>query len=188
MALLAKQGWRFIQNPSSLVAKIFREKYFRSSSFLEAKLGHCPSLIWRSVWKAADLLRKGLRWRVGDGKNIKIWGQRWVPIPSTFCIQSPVSLLDKEAKVCELMKGNGEWDDLLIKRIFNKEEAEVISSIPLSRMVVEDKIVWSYDEKGQFSVKSAYILEFDSKRAKEQREVKLQGEEKWIEGGKTCGI
>ncbi|XP_035545169.1 uncharacterized protein LOC118348227 [Juglans regia] len=33
-------------------------------------------------------------------------------------------------------------------------------------MEVEDKLVWSYDEKGQFSVKSAYILEFDSKRAK----------------------
>lgn len=87
--------------------------------------------------------------------------------------------MDKEAKVCELMKGCGEWNDLLIKNIFNKEEAEVITSIPLSRMEVEDKLVWNYDKKGQFSVKSAYILEFDSKRAK-------RGEPSRGRGGDRC--
>lgn len=86
LALLAKQGWRLIQNPRSMVAMIFREKYFRSSSFLEAKLGHCPSLIWRSIWNATELLRKGLRWRVGNEKNIKIWGQKWIPSSSTLSI------------------------------------------------------------------------------------------------------
>lgn len=45
MALLAKQGWIIIQNSKSMVTKIFKEKYFRSTSLLEAKLGHKPFFI-----------------------------------------------------------------------------------------------------------------------------------------------
>ncbi|XP_042939564.1 uncharacterized protein LOC122274607 [Carya illinoinensis] len=66
LALLAKQGWRFLLNPRSLVAKIFKEKYYRSGPLLEAKLGHRPSFIWRSVWGALKLLWEGLRWRVWE--------------------------------------------------------------------------------------------------------------------------
>lgn len=39
LALLAKQGWR-LQYPESLVAKIMREKYFSSDSFLMASVGN----------------------------------------------------------------------------------------------------------------------------------------------------
>jgi hypothetical protein len=37
--LLAKQRWRLLQNPYSMVGKILKEKYFPNESFLEAKLG-----------------------------------------------------------------------------------------------------------------------------------------------------
>lgn len=44
-ALLAKQVWRLIQEPSSLAGQILKAKYFHSFDILEAKLGHNPSLI-----------------------------------------------------------------------------------------------------------------------------------------------
>jgi hypothetical protein len=34
LALFAKQGWRLLQRPDTLVATIFREKYFPNGSFL----------------------------------------------------------------------------------------------------------------------------------------------------------
>lgn len=62
LALLGKQGWRLLSNAHSLASHIYKEKYFPNSNFLEVKLGHNPSYIWRS------LLEDGARWKVGSGK------------------------------------------------------------------------------------------------------------------------
>jgi hypothetical protein len=75
-AMLAKQGWRILQNPSSLMTTIIKAKYFPHGDFLNASLGNKPSFAWRSIWHAKELLSQGLLWRVGDGQSIKIWGDR----------------------------------------------------------------------------------------------------------------
>ncbi|KAA3477311.1 Ribonuclease H-like superfamily protein [Gossypium australe] len=59
IALLAKQGWRLICYPDSLLAR---------------SLGNLPSFTWR----IKDLLEKGMRWRVGSGEHISIWNGAWV--------------------------------------------------------------------------------------------------------------
>ncbi|XP_042944625.1 uncharacterized protein LOC122278510 [Carya illinoinensis] len=63
LALLAKKGWRLLQNTSSMATKIMKEKYFNDKSLLAAKLGHRLSYLWRSVWNAMSLLKEGLRWK-----------------------------------------------------------------------------------------------------------------------------
>ncbi|KAF5450457.1 hypothetical protein F2P56_030810 [Juglans regia] len=59
LALLAKQGWRILQNENSIAAKILKEKYYKNKSLLDASLGHRPSFLWRSVWNALSLLKEG---------------------------------------------------------------------------------------------------------------------------------
>lgn len=38
MAMLRKQGWRLIQNPNSLISRVFKARYF-PRTYLEARLG-----------------------------------------------------------------------------------------------------------------------------------------------------
>jgi len=45
LAMLGKQGWKFITKPNSLVARIFKARYFPSGSYLTATLGHNPSYV-----------------------------------------------------------------------------------------------------------------------------------------------
>ncbi|KAF5443039.1 hypothetical protein F2P56_035634 [Juglans regia] len=146
------------EDSRSMAARVFKEKYFKIVPLTEAKLGNRPSYIWRSVCGALNLLKDGLRWRVGNGTNIKIWGQKWLPTPSSFCVQAPCTILDQEAKVSELIT-SGEWNEPFIKSIFYKGEAEHIWSLPISRMEAEDKLIWGYTKKGVFAVNSAYQME-----------------------------
>jgi hypothetical protein len=46
---------------------------------------------------------EGLIWRIGDGKRVKIWGDKWVPQPPTFKIQSPSNSLPIDAMASELI-------------------------------------------------------------------------------------
>ena len=72
-SLLAKQGWRLFKQPQSLVAQVLKAKYHKNTSFLDAKIGRNPSYVWRSICEGQQLLKMGLRWRVGNGKNINPW-------------------------------------------------------------------------------------------------------------------
>lgn len=70
--LLAKQGWRLLQNPESLVAKVIKARYYKNTDFLNAKVGLSPSFIWRSILWGRQVLQKGTRWRIGNGEKIQI--------------------------------------------------------------------------------------------------------------------
>lgn len=63
-ALLAKQAWRNLHYPDSLLAKVFKARYFPRSSILKANIGYNPSLVWRSIRWGSELLQQGIRWRV----------------------------------------------------------------------------------------------------------------------------
>jgi hypothetical protein len=102
-ALLAKQIWRLIEDPSSLVARIMKAKYHPRCSVMEALLGTKPSFAWRSISSAQPMIKNGLVWRVGNGRDINIWGEKWLPIPTTFAVQTPRRFMVEQARVVELI-------------------------------------------------------------------------------------
>lgn len=77
-ALLAKQGWRFLCDSTSLVHRVMSAKYYKHGSFMKAMRGYDPGFVWRSIWGAKALLLEGLKWRVGDGSRIRVWDEAWL--------------------------------------------------------------------------------------------------------------
>ena len=161
-ALVAKQSWRIIQAPESLLARVMKEKYFRHSGFMEAQVGSNPSYIWRSILWGREVIHKGLRWRIRDGKLVKVYQSGWLPRPETFKPISPPSLpLDTTVSV--LIDEDHCWRDDAIRKHFHQEDAAQILKIPLPRQPSLDQVLWHYDKKGNYSVKSGYQLALQMK-------------------------
>ena len=159
LAMLAKQGWRMLEEPSSLMAYLYKAKYFSNCDVLGASIGSNPSYAWRSINKSLEVLKQGTRWRVGNGKLIHIWDDKWLPIPTTYkVISSPKdfgdfpmvsSLIDEDIKM---------WRRDMLVEIFLLFEVNTILNISLSHHLPEDSIIWVGNKKRIFSVKSAYYV------------------------------
>ena len=49
LAMLAKQGWRLLQDTESLLYRCFKARYFPRSNFLEATDVPNSSYVWKSL-------------------------------------------------------------------------------------------------------------------------------------------
>lgn len=108
-ALLAKQAWTIVRYPNSLVAKKFKVNYFPHCSILEARVSPVASYMWRPIVSVRPLLAKGLKRVMGDGREIDISQDPWVPsLPIFRVCNGDAPPADSASKVFELIK-NGEW-------------------------------------------------------------------------------
>ena len=78
LALLGKQGWNLLTKPHTLVARVFKEKYFPSRKYISSNLGSNPSFVWKSIWLTKEVVRLGYRMRIGSGKITRVWNDPWV--------------------------------------------------------------------------------------------------------------
>ncbi|KAL6526559.1 hypothetical protein OROGR_015649 [Orobanche gracilis] len=167
-ALLAKQGWRLSSCPDALMTKCLKAKYFPRSHFIHASVGYVPSYTWRSIQQASWVIKKGSYWRIGDGSNVRIWCDNWLPNQrghSVWSIKPPdcelnlVShLIDRDAEMWRLQS---------IHDIFLPFEADQIAQIPLMALNGEDALIWAEAGNGMFSVKTAYKAIVQWKRLEE---------------------
>lgn len=70
-ALLAKQSWRILKHPSSLLSRVLLGKYCSSQSFMECSSPSQPSHGWKSILAGREIIKKGCRWIIGSGEKIK---------------------------------------------------------------------------------------------------------------------
>ncbi|KAM1949581.1 hypothetical protein ACFX15_009620 [Malus domestica] len=157
LGMLAKQGWRLLSNPQSLVATVLKAKYFPTSSFMEAPLKPGASYVWKSIYTARNVLSLGLRWQVGTGHSIRIWEDPWIPIPLRFRPYSPKPVGCTLTMVNELIDHVAKcWKIDVLQSLFSAEEVNLIRKIPLSVRNSPDHLLWHHERHGRFTVRSAY--------------------------------
>lgn len=161
-ALLAKQIWHLWKTPDSLIAKIMKAKYYPNCSVLDASCGKKPSFVWHSIQSSSYLVREGLVWRVGNGKTIRIWKDRWFTSLTTYRVISPPMILDSTSTVSKLIDEDMKWwNYAMLEQIFSRKEIISIQSILMSTTDQKDALIWRGTAKGVFWVRSAYHIQKD---------------------------
>lgn len=82
---------------------------------------------------------------MGNGKSIHIWKDKWIPRPVTYSIQSPITILDENANVDNLLlPGSTEWNMDLLQTLFSADDVVLISTIYV-RVLLLVMIGWYRD-------------------------------------------
>lgn len=94
---------------------------------------------------------------MGDREKIIVHKENWIPGPTTF---KPLSTptLDNDATVSNLIHRDNRWNAELVKQHLMEEDTDLILNIPLPKTPYKDSILWHFDKKGAYSVKSGYQL------------------------------
>ncbi|CAL1400065.1 unnamed protein product [Linum trigynum] len=164
-ALLAKIGWRILQDPQSLLAQVYKGKYFPRGTFLQAQARSRPSWGWQSVLFGRQLLEQGLRWQIGNGASTSLLSSNWLPqLHPEKPVYNPQVLPEGgELMVAEVLDQDGEggWCETKLRQWFDPPTCRIIRSIPLPRQNMVDKLIWHCTTDGVFTVKTAYHLVVD---------------------------
>ncbi|KAL6196833.1 hypothetical protein ACLB2K_032446 [Fragaria x ananassa] len=95
-AMLVKASWRIFQNDPGLWVDVYRKKYLQDSC-IESSNSIAPadcSNTWRGIVHGVELMRRNLKWRIGDGAKIKFWCDLWIiSVPSGFGVSGHDKLI-----------------------------------------------------------------------------------------------
>ena len=106
---------------------------------------------------ARNLIEKGALWRVGSGKNIRIWGTRWLPSTPHNAVISPCPPNSTLTLVRHLIdEDSSTWNKDVVTTTFLPFEAEIILKIPLSSYSQDDMLIWGGSKNGAYAVRSRY--------------------------------
>ncbi|XP_010474601.1 PREDICTED: uncharacterized protein LOC104754160 [Camelina sativa] len=182
LALLGKQLWRMITHKDSLLARVYKSRYFKHSDPLSASLGNRPSFAWRSIHASQKIIKQGARAVIGNGASVNIWQHQWVEekpsrgisrmkvIPPQFQrIASSVN------SVQDLLLPSGkDWNETLLELLFEDADRVCIRGLRPGSATTKDVYAWDYSRSGHYSVKSGYWVATQVIKGKDQPQFVLQ--------------
>ena len=185
LAMLGKQGWRLINTPDSLCARVLKGRYYHDSNFLAATRRKHASQTWRAILAGRDVLQKGIVRRIGDGQTTNIWHDRWIP---NHFDGTPLVVPDDPqlTTVSELITPSGAWNEEMIKHTFADIDAHAILSTPI-RGTGQDIWGWEPEKHGCYSVRSAYRIVYNEHwQQAEQGRASASGDISWRRIWRLC--
>lgn len=72
--------------------------------------GYAPSFAWRSILSSQDIIHNGSRLRIGNGQQIKVFEDRWLPSNTGFKVRAHQRIISDDCRVMELIDEElGTW-------------------------------------------------------------------------------
>ena len=89
------------------------------------------SPVWHGIEYGLELLKKGVVWRLGNGKSIQILRDNWIPRQSGLSIQSMKTRSRLRWVNQLLLPHSNDWNKQIIDKLFYNFDSEEIYKIKL---------------------------------------------------------
>ena len=138
---------------------MMRKKYLNGGSHVHTldKKNVSASSTWKSITFGAEALKLRVVWRLGDGKNVNFWFDRWIGNNSLADLRydpPPHDVLFKT--VADFLNGNL-WNTMKLQACLPTQAIQRIINIPVGiDSGLADRCIWGLSPNGNFSVKTAY--------------------------------
>jgi mannosylglycoprotein endo-beta-mannosidase len=163
ISLLASWLKRYKSDKDKLWKELVDFKYqTKDPNILVTRTTNSSSFFKGFMW-ATQAAKLGYKWKVGNGKKIRLWEDNWLGSTSLAIQFWPIYriLYEQGKTIAEL------WDGTNLKCTFRRnfsealyqswlEIVELVSTIELTEE--EDEMVWQYTSKGTYSSQSLYKI------------------------------
>lgn len=86
-----------------------------------------------------------------------MWNDNWAANNNEEGLDTICPAGMENLKVSELINiGTMEWNKEEVKSLFSIHDFNVITNIPLSSRIPDDKIIWAHTKNGQYTIRSGY--------------------------------
>lgn len=155
LALLSKLGWKVSNQDESLWANIFSDKYLRNHTISSWPRSRSASYVWKSIVDTKQVLEQGVKWIIGNGKNVSIWHDWWCG-DEPLALSHPGDHTNNNHKVENLIV-NGNWCLEDIAQYVDDATLESMRTITLPMYTQSfDLPSWVGTENGAFSISAAF--------------------------------
>jgi hypothetical protein len=126
--------------------------------FLRGKTGIQPKLhVWPSFHVFHVVVKKDLRWKLGNGEKVYVWSQPWLKNEEHALIMTEVVAGKEDMKVAELINQDTRtWKHDLINQMFNTRDAQEIMKLSLNCVNNDDQPIWRCSKSNSYTVRSTY--------------------------------
>jgi hypothetical protein len=158
--LIAKLSWMVASNRESICMRMLRSKYKVQRDWLSKSPPKNSSPIWRAIEMGKNVIVKCACLMVGNGENISVWKDPWVPYLEDFkSIPRDASSQVRPLMVSNLIDPQTRfWKQDVLGQLFTQSSIEAINKIVIPWRPRPDKLVWVKEPIGDFFVKYAYKL------------------------------
>ncbi|XP_013624553.1 PREDICTED: uncharacterized mitochondrial protein AtMg00310-like [Brassica oleracea var. oleracea] len=159
LALLAKQLWRLLQYPNSLLARVLKGIYYRLSNPLNANKASTPSYVWKNLMAAQPLLKSGIQKSIGTGHNTLFWADPWLPTTSARPAITCGPSFNPSLKIADLLDPVSKtWKLDRLRELVRPSDIPLIKSLRPTRTPRAAIYFWNLTKSGIYFVKSGYEL------------------------------
>ena len=117
------------------------------------------SNVWKGISGVWNDFQEGLAWRVGNGQEISLWKDKWIPGCDTLESYLNMSLpnSERERKVRGVVDVEGKWKLGCWEFIIPIDIVNRILLMPTCRLDVTDTLAWEGSKDGNLTMKTAYL-------------------------------